>query len=348
MVNIKTYDDLMKSYLYKLPSDMDRREGTLAHLVMSVTAMSMAEMYEELADIEADAYGSTATGENLDKTVEIIGLERLGKINAVVRIESGEGLLVGDIMTGGDMTYTVTEVYDEYCLAQCNTAGEVGNSYMGELICERDGVEGDWNIVSIVVAGSDEEDDESLRMRYMEKIFCPVCTGNVSYYRDAIHSVTGVGGIKIESAYNGAGTVKVIITDSEYNAASEDLINYVKEYLDPAEYSGLGYGVVPIGHSVTVESAEAVDIYIQLEINGGTPALYVSLARAKIKQELAKLNKSWAAQDNIVIWNRTIEDAAFSAFDNISDVKVISINGDISRLILGENQIVGDVYVNEG
>ena len=70
MVTVKTYDELMNRFLYDLPEDMDRREGTLAHLVMSVTAMGLAELYEELADTEANAYGHTAAGEMLDKTVE--------------------------------------------------------------------------------------------------------------------------------------------------------------------------------------------------------------------------------------------------------------------------------------
>lgn len=347
MITKKTYEELMGSYLRWLPADMDTREGTLAHTVMSVTAMSMAQMYEELADIEADAYGSTASGEMLDKTVEIIGLERLGKINAVVRIETGEDLVVGDTLTNGELTYTVTEVNDGYCLAKCNTAGAVGNSCPCEVVAEREGVESETRIVSIVVAGCDEEDDESLRRRYKEKIFCPVCTGNVSYYKDAIHSLTGVGGIKIEPAYNGVGTVKVIITDSNYAAASDDLTNYVKEYLDPAEYSGLGYGVVPVGHSVEVASAQSVDIYVELELNGGeAPSGYMKLARAAVKYAIKELNKTWDSCDNIVIWNRMIEDAAFGVDRGVTDVKVFSVNGEISRLILGENQIVGDVYVN--
>lgn len=344
----RTYEDFIKNFSYYIPSGMDTREGTMAHLIMSVTAMSMAQLQEELMQLEKDAYGSTASGEYLDKTVEIIGLKRLDKVKAVVKIEPSEGLLVGDILTGGELKYTVTEVYDEYCLAECSSAGSVGNGYIGEVLCERDGAMGEIKITSIVVLGCDEEDDESLRKRYKEKIFCPVCTGNVSYYKDAIHSLIGVGGIKIEPAHKGAGTVKVIITNSEYQEAGEDLIKYVKEYLDPEEFSGLGYGVVPIGHSVEVESVEKVDIYIKMILNGGeAPATYMTVARSRIIGAIGQLNKDWDSQDNIVIWNRLIEDAAFAANDGIRDVKVVSINDETSRFILGKNQIVGDVYVYE-
>lgn len=349
MINKKTYEELMKTYLNSFPSDMDIREGSLVHTVMSVTAMSVAQMYEELGMLEENAYGSTASGEMLDKTVEILGMERLGKINAVVKIEGGEELVLGDVLSGGELTYTVTEVEDGYCLARCETAGAIGNGYSGEVVPQRSGVGGEIKITAIVLPGCEEEDDESLRQRYMEKILCPVCTGNVSYYKDAVHNLMGVGGIKVESAYKGAGTVKVIITDSNYAAADEELVKYVKEYLDPEEYTGLGYGIVPIGHKVEVESAEAVDIEINLLINGGNhPAGYLKLAREAIQNEIKKLNKKWDVCDNIVIWNRLIEDAAFSAVEGIRDVQVTSINGEVSRFILGENQIIGEVSVHEG
>lgn len=349
MINKKTYEELMETYLGSFPSDMDLREGTLAHTVMSVTAMSVAQMYEELGMVEENAYASTATGEMLDKSVEIIGMERLGKINAVVKIEGGDNLIAGDVLSGGELTYKVTEVKEGYCLARCETAGVIGNGYLGEVVPQRGGVEGEIKITAIVLPGCEEEDDESLRQRYMEKILCPVCTGNVSYYKDAVRSLMGVGGIKVESAYEGAGTVKVIITDSNYAVADEALVKYVKEYLDPEEYTGLGYGVVPIGHKVAVESVEAVDIEINLLINGGNPpAGYVKLAREAIQNEVKKLNKKWDTCDSIVIWNRLIEDAAFSAVEGIRDVQVTSINGEVSRFILGENQIIGEVTVHEG
>ncbi len=348
MIQKKTYEELMESYLNRIPAGMDTREGTLINTAMSVTAMSMAQVYEELAIIEENAYGSTATGEMLDKTVEIIGLERLGKINAVVRIEEGEELIVGDVLTGGELKYTVEEVNDGYCIARCNTAGAVGNSYMGEVVPERGGVSGSLKIVSVVVAGSDEEDDESLQRRYLEKVFCPVCTGNVSYYKDAIHSLIGVGGIKIEPAYKGAGTVRVIITDNEYDVAGEDLMKYVKEYLDPEEFSGLGYGVVPIGHSVEVDTVEKVDIEIILSINNGQTDPAIKLAREHLRYELKQLNKKWDTQSNIVIWNRMIEDVVFAISNAVRDVQVISINGEPGRFILGENQIVGEVNVHAG
>lgn len=345
MVKVKTYEEIMSSYKSVLPQGIDTREGTLAHIIMSTTAMSVAELYEELKMIEENAYGHTATGELLDRTVAILGMTRLGKSKAVVRIEGETGLLVNDKVTAGELTYVIREVNEGYYLAECTTAGSVGNSYIGEVLPERETVTGSVKIVDIVAKGCDDEDDESLRKRYLERIFCPICTGNVSYYKEAINSIAGVGGIKVVPVPDGAGTVKVIIINSDYEVASDDLVSYVKEYLDPTESSGLGYGAVPIGHRVEVESVESVDVTVEVQLNGGIgQADFLRSARTFLPGVLKKLNKDWDINKNVVIWNSDIEDYFFT-LEGVEDVNVVSINGVTNRLILGENQIVGAVTV---
>ncbi len=345
-VKTYTYDELMEKYAKLLPEDVDTREGTLAHMVMSMTAMSVAQLYEELKIIEENAYGSTAMEEYLDYTVELLGLERIEKSRAVVKIVADEGFVVGQCFVGGDLTYRIKSVHDGYYLAECTTAGSVGNSYLGEVLPESSSVFGNGKITEIIAPGMDKEDDETLRKRYFERIYCPICTGNVSYYKEVLNSVPGVGGIKVYPVFDGAGTVKVVITDEDYAPAGEELLSYVKEYLDPEETSGLGYGVVPIGHSVTVDTVEKVDIDIQLEVTGdASQNNYLRTARSYLPPVLHELNKKWDRESNIVIWNRIIEDYFFS-LDGVKDVNVISINNVASRLILGENQIIGEITLN--
>lgn len=346
MIYVKTYEDFMNNYKTYLPKDMDMREGTLAHMVMSATAMAMAQVYQELVLTAENAFGATATGSWLDKAVAPLGLTRRPAGKAVVKIEGDTGLKVGDKVTAGELAYEITQLADTYYVALCTTEGEAGNSYIGEVLPEEGSEAVSLQIVSVISPGCDIEDDESLQRRYVERILTPVCTGNVSYYKEAIQSLDGVGGIKVEPSDTEAGLVKVIITDSEHNTAGDELVAYVKEYLDPAEYSGKGYGVVPIGHHVAVESAESVDINVTVDINqSGNPDLYMRYARPALKKLIKELNKNWSTSDNIVIWNRLIEDYLFT-YDGVWDVKVNAINDDVCRLILGENQIVGEVTIN--
>lgn len=346
MLTVKTYEDFMEDYKNYLSKDMDTREGTLLHMVMSATAMGMAQVYQELKLIEENAFGGTATGTWLDKAVEVIGMTRRGAMKALVKIEGDKGLSVGDTVTAGELSYEITQVADGYYVAACQKEGEAGNSYIGEVLPDERSDAVNLQIVSIIAPGCDIEDDESLQRRYIERVMTPVCMGNMSYYKEVIGALDGVGGIKTEADKNTPGQVKVIITDSEHKAASEELVNYVKEYLDPAEYSGLGYGVVPIGHHVSVESAESVDIDVVVDINqSGNPDLHMRYARPALKKIIKELNKNWSTSDNIVIWNKIIEEHLFT-YEGVWDVKVVSINNDVCRFILGENQIVGEVKIN--
>lgn len=56
-------------------------------------------------------------------------------------------------------------------------------------------------------------------------------------------------------AWDGGGTVKLVIINSEYGIPSNELIQAVKDVIDPDSNTGAGYGLAPIGHTVTVEGA---------------------------------------------------------------------------------------------
>lgn len=341
------YEMYKRSFLNFLPEDMDKREGTLAYILASATAMATREMYDYIENEKKDCFVDTATRGSLQRLCAIAGIERRSKTKALVKIEGGNGLRVGDIVSGEDLSYTIVSVNNEYFTAEANTPGTIGNSYIGEVVCEnRSDIEETIKITSIIAMGEDDEDDDRLRKRFIERARCPVCPGNVSYYKELIDTIPGVGGRRIIPAADGAGTVRVVITDPEYNVASDDLVNYVKELLDPKETEGLGYGLVPLGHKVSVESVEKVDVRIVVDITGvTTDAYYLRLARSKLPLIFKEINKTWDTKSHIVLWDRVIEDCLFEL--GVDDVNVVSINGNTNRLILEPNQILGGITLDE-
>lgn len=342
-LTVKSYEDIMSEFKYALGSDIDTREGTLAHIAMSATAMGLAQLYEELSGIEKGAYASTAEGEQLDLCVDIVGLTRNKAKCAVVRMEGDSGFDINDKFIAGETEYTITGIEDGYYIATCNKAGKIGNEYIGEVMPKNSTNLGNMKIVSVIAKGSDKESDDDLRRRYIERIRCPICTGNVSYYREVINNIPGVGGIKVVPAFNGAGRVKVIITDNEHNEASDDLVQYVKEYLDPSEAEGQGLGVLPIGHRADVESVEKVDITIKVDVIGkANIAAYLRQANNYMVPKIKALNKNWSLEEKIIIRDRIIEDYFFT-ISSVTDVNVVSINNSPNRFALAENQIIGEV-----
>lgn len=344
-MDIKSYEELLEECLKEAEKVMDTREGSLAYIISSAYALQIAELYTKIKDIENNAFPLTSRGEYLDMAVELVGLERKAPTKAVVKIESTEKPLVGDEFIGGDNQYKAIDVYDGYFYAECKTAGTKGNFYFGEVIPLSSDMDGDFVITQIVAAGEAEESDESLRERFTEHLTVPMFVGNVAYYKNAVDNITGVGSIKVVPAYEGVGTVKVIITDNEFNEASEDLVNYVKEVLDPEETSGLGYGVVPIGHRVLVESVQAVDVDIVCEVEPKEKKDYFfRLARTYLPYVFDEINKTWHKTDNIILRDRVIEDYFLSL--GATDINVISMNGEPNRLKMEENQILGKVKFN--
>ena len=343
----RSYEGILDSFCRLLEDEFDMREGTVTYMISSAFATELARLYDNLEELYKNAFAATAEGEYLDMAVSVIGLTRNPKSNAVVKMQGDEGFTVGEKLTNGERDYTIIGVEDGYYLARCEEAGDAGNSYLGEVLPKevRDGFN-KMEITAIVALGRDKETDEELRERYIETLNCPVCTGNLSYYKNVLSTIEGVGGVKIEPVPEGVGTVKVIITDENFDKATDELIGYVKETLDPTATSGLGYGLVPIGHKVTVETVEKVDINIQLEVSGKSGNdYYLRLARAYLPDVVRDLNRSWHKKEKIVLRDRVIEDYLFT-LNGMEDVNVISINGEQNRLILGENQILGDVTIN--
>ena len=99
---------------------------------------------------------------------------------------------------------------------------------------------------SETVDGYDGETDDELRERYYFKVREPVTSGNIYHYKKWAFEVEGVGGVKVFPLWNGNGTVKVVVVNSDIHEADETLLKRVRDYLEE---------VRPIGATVTVKSA---------------------------------------------------------------------------------------------
>ena len=93
-----------------------------------------------------------------------------------------------------------------------------------------------------------------------------------SWYENVITTLEGETADWLSSVYIAAsekklttgGTILLTILDSNFELASDALINTVQDTIDPIENMGEGYGCAPIGHVVTVKSAEGVVINIRV------------------------------------------------------------------------------------
>ena len=80
------------------------------------------------------------------------------------------------------------------------------------------------------------------------------------YYEWAM-SIPGVGGAKVIPTWNGPGTVKVIVVNSEFKPASDKLVKAVKDYIETVRPTTAMVAVAsainkPINVSVTIEGRD--------------------------------------------------------------------------------------------
>jgi uncharacterized phage protein gp47/JayE len=141
---------------------------------------------------------------------------------------------------------------------QCETAGEAGNIPFGTLV-PVDHIEelAKAELADIITPGEDEETDESLRSRYHFRVRQPITSGNVYHYKQWAREVAGVGDAKVFPLWNGNGTVKVAIADSDMKPTDSALVTTVADYIGT---------VRPIGATVTVVSATGKVINVTTKV----------------------------------------------------------------------------------
>lgn len=270
-----SYEYLLNEALSRVPDTVDKREGSIIRDALSPACYEVAKAILYLGDIIEQTYIETSNGIWLDGRVlegnivrePATQAQKLGifkdTLGNPVSISIGQTFsTVGDTI----LNYTVQKPYTDeggdvvagsYVLT-CNTYGAVGNSYMGRIV-PNDYIEklASAEITTLLYPGEDEESDDSLRARYLASINKAAFGGNVAQYVQWAKDISGIGGVQVYPVWAGGGTVKLSIIDTDYNICSEEFCKTVLEMFDPENSGadntrGLGYGIAPIGHKVSV------------------------------------------------------------------------------------------------
>ena len=137
------------------------------------------------------------------------------------------------------------------------------------------------------------------------------------------------------------GTVKLTILNSDFEPASDTLINTVQTEIDPEQNAGEGYGIAPIGHVVNVESAEGVSVTVKTNITFDTGYSWDTLQDSideAIENYLLGLRKAWADVDTTVVRISQIE-ARITAITGVIDIQDTTLNGKAENLLLTSLQV---------
>lgn len=343
MFEEKTYEKIMQDKLNRVPSDVDKREGSVVYDALAPNAMETKEMYLELENYYKETFGSTASGKYLIERAKERGVypksASAGSFKGIFNID----VEVGARFSLEQYNYIVVEKLEtgshEYKL-QCENVGSGPNATFGDLI-PIEYIEGltSAKLTEILIPGEDEEDTEKFRQRYIESFEPQAFGGNIKDYEEKTLSIAGVGAVKVTPVWKGGGTVRLTILDSTFSAATSELIKTVQTEIDPTQ-DGHGLGLAPIDHRVTVDTPEKIIINIttKVELNDIEWGTLENDVKKIIEQYLLELRKNWAKENNITVRVAQIE-AKILSIDGIVDIADTKINGKTENLILTAYQI---------
>ena len=322
-----TFEVILERMLNRIPDSLDKREGSVIYDAIAPAALEIAQTYADMDSIIDETFADTASRDMLIRRAKERGLTPYPATNAVVKGVFDIEIPIGERFTHGDLIYTVKEkIKDHEYSLECESAGITGNKRTGSLI-PISYIEG--------LGSADEEDTEVFRKRYFDTFNAKAYGGNKQDYINRTNAIGGVGATKVIPIWNGGGTVKVVILDSEFNPANNELIKKVQKELDPAR-DGTGAGIAPIGHVVTVATVDKVAVNVGAKITFESSynfnSLKADISRA-ISGYLLELRKSWAESESITVKISQLN-TRITAIKGVSDIEGTTINGKNSNLVV--------------
>jgi len=338
-----TFEIILQRMLDRISNIIDKREGSLVYDTSSPAAIEFQLLYIALDTILNETFADTASREYLIKRARERGIIPKEATYAVLQGEFNIDIPIGSRFSCNDLNYiAVEQITTGIYQMRCETLGVIGNKNFGDLI-PIDYIEGleTAKLTELLIPGEDEEETEALRSRYFNSLDSQSFGGNITDYKEKTNSLNGVGGVKVYPVWNGGGTVKLVIINSDYEKPSTTLVEEIQTAIDPVQNQGVGVGIAPIGHVVTVVgcSTHTVDITTNITYQEGwnwdSVKPYVEKAIDEYFKELAS---EWDSVDNLIVRISQIETRLLNV-PGVLDIANTTLNGVAENLLIGADYI---------
>lgn len=343
MYEAKTYEALLQEKLARVASTLDKREGSIIFDALAPNSIESAMIYVALDTILNETFADTASRDYLIKRCAERGITPHAANAAVGIGEFSMDIPIGSRFSCDKYNWVATErISDGQYYMTCETAGADPNGYVGLLIPIEyiDGL-ASAELTAIVINGEDEESAEALRLRYLNSFANQTYSFNKAQYIEVTEALPGVGGCKPYRAWNGPGTVKLVITDSDYSPPSVELVDSVQTAIDPTQNSGEGIGLAPIDHEVTVVGAEGTTIDIETTLTfaaGWELKDCLPYIQQAIDAYFYDLNSTWSKEANLLVRVSQIE-SRLLALDGIVDIAGTTLNAQTGNVALAADAV---------
>lgn len=344
----KTVLDELMSHV---SDELDKRPGSVCHTTLAPVAIEFAALDRRNDAVLSEAYADTASLEKLILKAKERNIEYHEATKAV--IEAAITLADGDSLNGGERFFTqdgtmfrIVTVSDDGSLYQleCEEYGTVGNVESGQIVFDGRGITVvSAEVIGIFTYGREAETREALLGRYYDSFEALAFGGNKTDYREKSLEVPGVGGVQVRRAWNGGGSVKLVLVGTDYSSVSDEVAEAVQNLFDPivdGVHTGEGVYSV-IGHTVTVCSAEETSVNIVTTVEYEADTTWDDVAedvRDALREYFSSLCQAWAEKGSAVVRISRIE-SALTSVNGITDAYDTTINGSASNITFNADSI---------
>ena len=346
MYESTTYEVILQRMIDRVLAtnpNLDTREGSIIHTALAPAAAELQNAYVQLDAVLNESFADTASRTYLIKRAAERGIIVQAASKAIRQGEFNMDVPIGSRFSLNGMNYAATEKINVGIFKlECETAGTAGNAESGTLLpIDYIGGLTSAELTDVLILGEDDEETEALRLRYYDSLGSLAFGGNIADYKEKVHAQVGVGGVKVYPAWDGGGTVKLVIQDSAFGVPSGALITAVQTAIDPTVNSGEGLGLAPIGHVVTVVgvASTVVNIAFTVTYEGGWDwAAIEAYALAAIDAYFVELAATWEGQSALVVRISQIESRLLD-LTGILDISGTTLNAVGANLILAADNI---------
>lgn len=337
----QTYEAILERLKSRITNEEDKRPGSIVHDLLSPYAIELALTYIEMDNVLNLGFIDTSYGEYVDRRANEQGLTRKDAVESVGTLllsgpqgtEIPAGTLVStdadDPVTFFTSVDTVLGAGPTRVAAESEYGGLDGNVETGAIVHMLEDLSG---IVSVTndtpfVGGFDEETDEELISRYKEKVSRPASSGNKFDYEQWAKEVAGIADAKCYPLWDGPGTVKVVVINSERRSPSQPVIDNVTSYIASRH---------PIGASVTINGVTEVPIDVSAKItltNSGE----LEAVKQGVRDGLTAYFKYFAFIQSVIRYTQ-IGNVLLEA-EGVLDYEDLRINGVSANIELQSNEV---------
>ena len=337
----KTQEEFLQLMLSNLSNTEDKTPNSFSYDILSAAAIVFEDFQRVILELFKKFDVMNLEDEELDaRVLQIAGIKRkqatqsTGEVTVTgapkTVIPKNTIFLAGGIEFTIDQDYVIPDTGNITLKVKSVEYGGDANVLPNAIDKSNPQIVGVDNISNAkeIMNGYDQETDDDLRERYLEKLLHPPKAGNPAHYKLWATEVDGIWNAKVFRTWQGGGTVKVVVIGLDRKAVGSDLIEKVKKHI--LEEAPIRY------ESLTVESATTKKVKVDVKIKLTQNANLIEV-KEEIKNRIEKYFYSISFKENKISYAKV--GAEILKVSGVADYDDLKLNGSMGNVEMKETEV---------